>query len=91
VTWAVREALEPRLDWLADYLTDGVSYPGDVLVSYISQLALTRPGEAPDTDHYRELLRAYGRHLAQQARRFDAPPPARPAGPATDWGRARKP
>lgn len=81
VTRAVREALEPRLDWLADNLTDGVSYPGDVLVSYIAQLALTRPDEAPDTDHYRELLRAYGRHLVQQARRFDATPPDRPGDP----------
>jgi hypothetical protein len=75
VTRAVREALKPWLDWLADNLTDGVSYPGDVLVSYIGQLALTRPGEAPDTDHYRELLRAYGRYLEQQARRFGPTPP----------------
>jgi hypothetical protein len=81
VTRAVREVLEPWLDWLADNLTDGVSYPGDVLVSYISQLALTRPGETLDPDHYRELLRAYSRYLVQQARRFDAAPPDRPARP----------
>lgn len=74
VTQAVRDTLKPWLTWLDDYDTDGFSYPGDPLVSYISQLALTRPGEPPDTDHYRELLRSYGRHLVQLAQRFDAPP-----------------
>jgi hypothetical protein len=66
VAHTVRKTLEPLLAWLADSTTDGVSYPGDVLVSYISQLALTRPGEDPDPDHYRELLRTYGRYLIQQ-------------------------
>lgn len=70
VTQAVCDALEPRLAWLRDYITDGFSYPGDVLVSYISQLALTRPGEAPDADRYRELLRTYERYLIHQAHPF---------------------
>ncbi|GAB3652842.1 hypothetical protein [Glycomyces tarimensis] len=73
VTKAVRRTLKPWLTWMSDSITDGFSYPGDVLVSYISQLALTRPGEAPDTDRYRELLRSYSRYLVHQARRFDAP------------------
>lgn len=73
VAQTVRAVLVPRLTWLADSVTDGVSYPGDVLVSYITQLALTRPGEAPDTGHYRELLRSYSRYLAQQARSFGEP------------------
>jgi hypothetical protein len=73
VTRAVREALKPSLTWMADSPSDGVGHPGDVLVSYISQLALTRPGEDPDPDRYRELLRAYGRYLVRQARHFDEP------------------
>jgi hypothetical protein len=70
VTKAVHAALEPLLAWLEDYTTDGFSYPGDPLVSYISQLALTRPDETPDTDQYRELLRDYARYLARQAEHF---------------------
>jgi hypothetical protein len=70
VTMAARAALEPLLAWLHDCDTDGFSYPGDVLVSYIAQLALTRPGETLTPDHYRDLLRTYHRHLALQARAF---------------------
>ncbi len=73
VTQAVLDAIKPWLNWLKDSVTDGVSYPGDVIVSYISQLALTRPGEAPDAGHYRELLRMYGQYLVQQAQRFEEP------------------
>jgi hypothetical protein len=72
VTMAARGALEPFLAWLRDCDTDGFSYPGDVLVSYIAQLALTRPGETLEPDHYRDLLRAYHRHLALQARSYGA-------------------
>lgn len=69
VTQAARDALGPHLAWLEDSDTDGFSYPGDVLVSYISQLALTRPGEASDPDRYRELLQAYHRYLVQEVQR----------------------
>jgi hypothetical protein len=67
VTAAARAAIAPLLTWLEESPGDGVGYPGDPLVSYIGQLALTRPGEAPDPRHYRELLRAYSRHLARLA------------------------
>jgi hypothetical protein len=70
VTKTVLEAMKPLLHWLKDYTTDGFSYPGDPLVAYISQLALTRPDEAPQTDRYRQLLRYYGRYLARQAEHF---------------------
>ncbi|MDN3241475.1 hypothetical protein [Glycomyces tritici] len=72
VTMAARTALEPLLAWLQDCDTDGYSYPGDILVSYIAQLALTRPGETLEPGRYRELLRAYRQHLALQARRYVA-------------------
>jgi hypothetical protein len=72
VTHAARAVLEPRLTWLDEGTTDGFSYPGDDLVAYIAQLALTRPGETLTTDHYRDLLRAYRHHLETEARRFDA-------------------
>lgn len=75
VTAAARAALAPLLTWLDESPGDGVSYPGDPLVSYIGQLALTRPGESPDPGHYRELLRAYSRHLRALAARFS---PIRP-------------
>lgn len=67
VTAIVQARLKPLLAWLEDYPTDGYSYPGDTLVAYISQLALTRPDEPEDTDRYREILRVYGRHLARIA------------------------
>ncbi|MFG3340807.1 hypothetical protein [Glycomyces sp. NPDC048151] len=70
VTAAVRTALNPHLDWLHDSVTDGFSYPGDVLVSYVSQLTLTRPGEVLDVEHYRELLRSYRAHLVMQAHKY---------------------
>lgn len=73
LTRVVRDAIKPWLTWLDDNVTDGVSYPGDVLLAYIFQLALTRPDEDPDPDRYRELLRSYARYLTQQARRFDEP------------------
>ncbi|WP_030159965.1 hypothetical protein [Glycomyces sp. NRRL B-16210] len=73
VTRAVLDAIGPLLAWLDESPTDGYSYPGDPLVSYISQLALTRPREAADTGRYRELLRLYGRYLTQQALRFEPP------------------
>jgi hypothetical protein len=77
VTRAVLDALEPGLTWLTwlTGITDGISYPGDELVSYISQLALTRPGEVPDTGHYRVLLRNYSWYLfatTRHARAADA-------------------
>jgi hypothetical protein len=71
VTQAARAAVEPRLDWLAEGATDGFSYPGDDLVAYIAQLALTRPGELLTPDHYRDLLRAYRHHLESTASRFE--------------------
>ena len=78
VTRAAHDALKPLLTWLEDHTTDGFSYPGDPLVSYIAQLALTRPDETPDIDRYRDLLRSYSRYLAQQAQRFDEPGVHRP-------------
>ncbi|MDA1384028.1 MULTISPECIES: hypothetical protein [Glycomyces] len=71
VTEAARAAVEPRLTWLDEGATDGFSYPGDDLVAYIAQLALTRPGEVLTPDHYRDLLRAYRHHLESEARRFE--------------------
>jgi hypothetical protein len=70
VTEAARAAVEPRVAWLDEGATDGFSYPGDHLVAYIAQLALTRPGEILTPDHYRDLLRAYRHHLESEARRF---------------------
>lgn len=78
VTRVVLDALEPWLTWLDESSTERVSYPGDVLVAYIAQLAVTRHREVPDLDRYRELLRTYVRHLAQEARRYGGP--AAPAG-----------
>lgn len=70
VTAVVRTALNPHLDWLHDSVTDGFSYPGDVLVSYVSQLTLTRPGEELDPEQYRELLDDYRAYLLSEARRY---------------------
>lgn len=74
VTRTVQARLKPLLAWLDEYPTDGYSFPGDTLVAYISQLALTRPGEPDDTDRYRELLRAYGHYLARIADETHAGP-----------------
>lgn len=73
ITRAVLDTLDPGLAWLTwlTGITDGVSYPGDELVSYISQLALTRPDETPDPDNYRKLLRYFSWYLSQQAEHFE--------------------
>ncbi|MDA1361004.1 hypothetical protein O1R50_15340 [Glycomyces luteolus] len=71
VTKAVQAALHPLLSWLEESPTDGVSYPGDPLVSYIAQLALTRPGERPDPDLYRELLQYDSRYLIHLAEHYE--------------------
>ncbi|MEU6860919.1 hypothetical protein AB0B28_18840 [Glycomyces sp. NPDC046736] len=71
VTRAVLGAIAPLLEWLNESPTDGYSYPGDPLVSYISQLALTRPGETPDAGRYRELLGLYSEYLRARALHFD--------------------
>jgi hypothetical protein len=71
VTAAVRAALYPLLSWMEESPTDGFSYPGDPLVSYIAQLALTRPGEAPDTERYRGLLEYYSRYLMHLAEHYE--------------------
>ncbi|MFC3495732.1 hypothetical protein [Glycomyces rhizosphaerae] len=73
ITRAVLDTLNPGLAWLTwlTGVTDGISYPGDELVSYISQLALTRPDETPDPEHYRELLHYFSWYLFQQTKRFE--------------------
>ncbi|WP_205328650.1 hypothetical protein [Glycomyces sp. YM15] len=71
VTAAVRAALHPLLSWMEESPTDGFSYPGDPLVSYIAQLALTLPGEAPDADLYRELLEYDSRYLIHLAEHYE--------------------